>query len=585
MKLFPLFVIVAGAVLYSSCVNDDYDLEKEIDTEITVFKNLTLPVGDLAKWSMNDILSLDEGQTLITVSESGDYILHFEGDPISEYLRLDDFTVSENDVHFERLSMDFPVPSVFPPDMTLVFSELTGSQFNSEIPVSIETGLPEMVVDVKSLTLDTQLSFSFDLTSGATIYLKEGFEIRFPEAFQFSTDDNSQIYSLVNGNVLKFNEDVRLSGNDQINLELRLKRIDIPSGSVRNSSLTYNDKITVNGDFYIKTNDFVSAPTQLSCYLDMALTDDVNIKSAEVKLAVDETFQSRQIELPEMPDLFMSDDIDLDFYNPTISMQVNNLTPVDFSIGAELVAKIPTGNQHSPYLYTSVNPFGPADERLDLPSFDYGKYLISRRPMVANSSDVERIVVPGLGELLGDIPKAETIGVDHINVKSVSDDFVTFDTSEYYGIYLDYEVNIPLSFGENMKLAFTYDIEGLGFSEDTSIESMDLRFDIHNSIPLNFIINASALDSDGRENNKVKFELEGNIAAGTLASPTVNSVVVKLKSETGNFELSGLRLKLNASASNEYAGVPLNRNQGLEIKNISLTLPDGITMDLDAVEN
>lgn len=584
-KLFRLILISTGIVALYSCVNEEYDLNKEIDQEITVLKGLSVPVGDLGKWTMNDILSPDEGQDLITVSETGDYVIHIDGTPISEEFRLEDFIFDKENVDFERMSMNFPLPPVFPMNQTLVYSELTGALFQAELPISIDTELPAMVDDVRSLTVDTGLSVSFHLSSGATVYLKNGFEIRFPSGLQMEKEGYSQTYSITNGNILVFNEDVKLEGNAGVDVNLKLKRISVPAGSVTDSHLSYNDKINAKGDFYIKTNDFASAPSQLTCEMDIDVKSDVVIKSAELKLSVNEDLSSQLFEVPEMPELFMENDIDLDFYNPTISMQINNLTPVPFSIGADLVLNIPTGNQHSPYVTVAVNPFGSADERLNLSAFDYGKYLISRRPMVANSSDVERIVVEGLGDLLSNIPNAETIGVDYINVKSDSDEFINFDTSENYGIFLDYEVNIPLSFGEDMKLTFTYDMEELGFDEDTSIESLDLRFDIHNSIPLNFLINASALDSDGRENSKVKFELEGNIAAGTVASPTVNTVVVKLKSDSGSFEMSGLRLKLDATAPKEYEGVTLNRNQGLEIKNISLILPDGITMNLDVEEN
>lgn len=583
MKKYVLkaFIFLTGAMLYSSCVNEEYDLDKEIDTQATILKNLSVPVGDLGKVTMADILDLSD-QSLINESQNGDYIIHIDGQDVSESIKLDNLDFNGNYIQTEPVIIYFPTFNISQSQQQISYSSISGSVLDTEMIVDIDADLPEMIVDIRTIDVDSEITIAFENNQG-NVYIKKGFKFEFPSYFKLSkVNSYSSDYSITNGNIVTFSQDVKVSSTTGYTMKLKVNSITIPSGSVRNSHMSFNEVIGISGDFYMNCSDFPTGSNNLKVQM-LASVTDVEVESAEVKIAINKNLSSHLIEIPEIPEVLGGPDITLDFYNPYINMEIVNMTPAPVSLGADLIVNIPTGNQNSPYVTVAVNPFGSSNERLNLSSYDFGKYLISRRPMVANSSDIERIVVPGLGELLRNIPEAETIGVDYISVISDSDEFLTFDMSENYRLSLDYEINVPLSFGKDMKLAFTYDIDGLGFSEDTSMESMELHFDIHNSIPLNFLINASALNSDGNENNNVKFDLEGNIAAGTIDCPTVNSVVLKLRNNSGNFEMSGLRLKLDAST--EYEGYALNKNQGLEIKNISLVLPDGITIDLDAQEN
>ena len=51
--LFSVSVLLAAI----SCVNEEYDLEKEINTDIQILENISMPVGDVAKITIDKILS------------------------------------------------------------------------------------------------------------------------------------------------------------------------------------------------------------------------------------------------------------------------------------------------------------------------------------------------------------------------------------------------------------------------------------------------------------------------------------------------------------------------------------------------
>ena len=77
-------------------------------------------------------------------------------------------------------------------------------------------------------------------------------------------------------------------------------------------------------------------------------------------------------------------------------------------------------------------------------------------------------------------------------------------------------------------------------------------------------------------------EVNGNVPSGTLDSPSANTLGIKISTTADALELNTLRLNMTATCpSAQHQGVPLNENQGLHIKSLAISLPDGITMDLN----
>jgi hypothetical protein len=56
-----------------------------------------------------------------------------------------------------------------------------------------------------------------------------------------------------------------------------------------------------------------------------------------------------------------------------------------------------------------------------------------------------------------------------------------------------------------------------------------------------------------------------------------------VKSSSDGIKLEGLKLVLNASCPSEYQGVVVNKAQGLELRNVRIALPDGVSLDADSL--
>jgi hypothetical protein len=56
-----------------------------------------------------------------------------------------------------------------------------------------------------------------------------------------------------------------------------------------------------------------------------------------------------------------------------------------------------------------------------------------------------------------------------------------------------------------------------------------------------------------------------------------------VKSSSDGIKLDGLKLILNASCPADYQGTVINKAQGLELRNLRIALPDGVSLDADSL--
>lgn len=100
-----------------------------------------------------------------------------------------------------------------------------------------------------------------------------------------------------------------------------------------------------------------------------------------------------------------------------------------------------------------------------------------------------------------------------------------------------------------------------------------------NTIPLDFEASACCLDSDGNEIPGISGQVDKPIQAGTIDSPSETRVTAKLTSETGTIP-DCLTLKMTARVPASLAGTILNREQGIQLTDMRLRLPEGVQVDL-----
>jgi hypothetical protein len=143
-------------------------------------------------------------------------------------------------------------------------------------------------------------------------------------------------------------------------------------------------------------------------------------------------------------------------------------------------------------------------------------------------------------------------------------------------------LKLPLTFGDALNIQYTFDVDTYNLNLEAGITDANLNFELVNSIPITFDLEVEALDYENNPVEWLKFDLDAKIASGTQDAPVTSPVSLNFKSERNLIKFAGLRFRFKGTApSAEHLGVSLNQNQGIELKSLKLSLPEGITINPD----
>ncbi len=569
--LRSVIILMAGLLALSSCVNDEYDLSQDIDTEMTLLKNVSMPIGSFEMVSISELLTLnDDEESIISKNDEGDFIFSFSGDEISAEIDVPSFTIAPSGgIHTEPIEVHFstgPAAGMSASFVTedIVYSKIAGKPLESSMDIELDAELPSEILDIKSIGLDASLYLNFTVQGGA-VNLKEGFVLDFPDFLNICksnmSDDGFEIFD--NHKVI-LNKDVKVTSSSPLVLALDLDKINLPSRAISDGVLVLNEDVKVTGDFYLSPSDFTVIPDKLLISIKADIID-LDVVSAEVKLAVDEKISGSSMELDNLPDFLTGGDVCLDIYNPTLTFDITNSTPLSFDVKSGITANRGT---HEVSIALGTDP------EIRIPADSEVKYIISKKASLV--SGTTNIVEPKLGEMISMLP--ETITIDEISLASVNKDYVEIRSGSRYNASIAYEVYAPLAFDKDMSLSFDQEITDLGLDLGMDLSAISATLNIVNSIPLDFTITAKALNSYGNVINDIDISVSKTIAAGSHTNPVTTEVTLSIKSNSGTIAFDGLKLSMKANGSSAMAGVALNENQGFGIKDLVITLPEGITI-------
>lgn len=569
-----VLIILTGMSALSACVNEEYDLSKDIDTEITILKNVSMPLGSIEPVTIEKILNLEqEDISVLCKNDDGDFIFTFTGSEISAEIDVPSFSIAPaGGIQTEPIEVHFntgPAAGMDPGIVTenIVYSKVTGKLLDSSMDIEVESKLPSQIVDVKSVALDASIYMNFSVNAGA-VHLMKGFSVEFPEFLNVvGTGYTDSRFEIQSGNKLVVKDDILISSVSPLTFALKVDKITLPQGSISEGLLVMNDEVRVNGDFYLSPSDFRVIPEELVVDIKADMTD-LDVLSAEVKLAINEKVNGTSLSISEFPEFLTGGNVCLDLYNPSLNFGVKNHTP--FAFGVKAGIKAARGND-------SVEIQLGEDPAIDIPADTEAFYQITRKETDVPQGAVN-IVVPELGDLISILP--EKVIFDDIILTSTSTDYVSIVSGDKYSASISYEVYAPLAFDKDLNIEFSTDINEIGLSFDEfSVENFKLGLKIENSIPLDFAIDAVVLDAEGSVVSDMELNVSAPVKGGTQNSPAVSDIEISIKSTGDSFSLDGLRLTMNASAPSDLTGVALNEKQGFKITDLVITCPEGITFN------
>lgn len=573
-----LFFVTMG---FASCVDDQYDLDKDVDMTVTVGGDLTIPGSSTEEITLKKIFDLEEDSNVQPDAE-GNYVLSQQGETSVSDVNIGKVTVAgdEIEVNGSESYLSFDEDKVLP-DMTVT------DEVDERNSFKIDSDVTRDVVALKTAQVNMPISFRMYYEGNAgTLYLKKGFALTFPAYMTLVTDD-PKVEVSDNGDVkaLVFKEDTEIRKNTELAVVARVTAIDFEKmdegmGLVERGHLFMAGDIRAIGTSYVKTSEFGSANQ-----INLTLTTDVDIDEMDIFRAVAKvdpqiSVSVSPVKIQNLPDFLNNDEVSINLNDPRIFINVTNPTPVDINLTAQL-----TPVKDGIMLTDKIVQIGSETEaasQVIIPG-NVTDYRICIHQITDEAGiEADRIVsVPGLNRLIEKIP--DEIRMEPVETTAVQE-FKEIELGGDYRIETDYQLETPLQFNEGTEVIYSEKMDGWGSDmEDYDFKEVVVSMKATNAIPLDLQMTADAIDVEGNILSEVSATVEGNITAGTPNQKTNSELKIILKSSSTEalHRLDGLTYRVSAKTTKEVAGTVLNENQTLKLDDIRIQIKGGITMDMN----
>ena len=567
---FPLMAFLSG------CINSDYDLEKDIDTEITVGQGgLRLPLGSTEPIELNDFISESESIVL----ENGVYTVQKEGFIEGTELELHPVVVRVPSPFIEPIVVDFNRVRHVSKAQTFEAPIERTSAIQINQPVQ-----PELRFLCKSTFVSPNpilrfcLKFDASLPASVNSMSLKDFRLEFPSFFVFEG---------VSEEIL-LNE--TFNPQDGLVVDLPLKFLDFthyPAGGIATvieDGLTYlrvNDlnELSMSGLVSINTSSEDVASLQ-----NVRIIPEVTVEILQLK-EVEGKFDPIIEPITEVLDLDLGDDLDfiqedgmLDFYNPQIKMRVEN--PVRVPVDADIALRglnedgLPiTGSEvyipqiHLRAAQVSGKPLETA-------------FLISK--LGTEASGYESVMVPNLSNLFHVVPEKIEMYID-TRLNQNQNHVIDVSGSDLREIRGSYDLYMPMEF-EAIEISYREQLEDVSdFLKDLSDNQDDLKLqlliDTKNAIPLDLVVSMEVLDGSG-EVIKSIVSNQVDLIAGDLSTPEKKSVVIEVKIPKGtHVKIDRINLLIEGSGEAAPENIELREDQYVQLEEMELRLYGGLSFE------
>lgn len=570
--------MLSAAVSVTSCLNEDYDLTKDIDTNISIDGDISAPLGNSEFILVDDFLNLgNDAADVLKTDTSGNYYVSVTGRGASSdvelpFLSFSDELVTDGGYIAKIRKSELPLPS-----SGTVPAEQYTKHFNvSSTPMTVNEDVPHEIRAVKDAEVSGVVKISLTVTTGkATL---SDLIIDFPEYLEFADVKDAGLNFNPDGNLLTI-KSPQISTMAK-NYYLNVVGIDfdkIPSGQgflPSQHKIVLNDEIKLSAfDVNAVLSDFGTTveaiPNEIVADIDLSISSLI-VKTALVKVDPDIVIDPFISNVGELPDFLSGDDVVLDLYNPVLKLNIDNHTPLKLNLNADIMSY--KGADHRTAHVGNAN----GGEAIALTPSGMNRLYISRTGEGVPAGFAS-VVVPDFSSLISIVP--DRIGVENIDVEA-ADEFVTLTSGDRYNVVYDFELAAALAFGKDVKIVYSTDFTGWNETFNPNDESFaleirdaDVKFDFVNMIPMTISLDAAAIDVDGNVIPGIKVTLNGDIPAGSVEKPSTSALTLNLEGSAEQMrKLDGLRLNLTGSDPGTMSGVCLNKNQGVQFKYMKIRL-------------
>lgn len=563
---------LAALVSVSSCINEDYDLEKIKVDEFAVLEGVVLPIGSTDVISISDFLTLDQEDGFVKTDDAGNfYVSISDSELLNQKFTIDEFSLYGYDAQPKEVGAGFPVtvPS-FNTDREYQ-AEVAFGDVSYDVEIN-QNNFPEIVTGIRSVDVSSVVTVDLHYDKSELpfnqIHICAGATIEFPEWIVLG--EVSSVFEKENSHKLKFAQNMAITP-DGTAISIPIDGLDFTNlpenqGVIGKGHLYLDAPITLkNGKLLLRSVDCISSgtftPKVISdLHLDPMTVESICLSGLDLGEAAN---ISQDIDFTDMlPEMLYDENIVCDFNDLRLKIWMKNGLP--FSGAVNTFVDTYKNGSDSPLRHFAIG--FPFVIDADGHGFEH---------LYTENGENGSIKVEGFNSILNPVPDFLRINTS-VSIDSENDaaNYGVLTPGHTYEVQCGYEFIAPLSFGDEFRLGMTQDITGLGLEvSEVEVAEVQLKMNLVNALPLDLAITGEAIDADGNVLDHIGVELIGDIKGGTIESPAVNPIIFKL-TNNGELKVDGIRVSMTASAADAKAA--LNKNQYIQLTDISVSLPKGI---------
>ena len=575
--MYPLWGLLLSFPLWTvSCVDNKYDLDKDIDMTINVGgEHLTIPAGSSDTAYLSKIIEVEEGDILQPDAATRVYHLTKRDDIDVDPTTVKEVTISSANTDLKQ---------------ELVGSDDGGSgSKTTELDVKNNlraeaSDIDEALIELGALGAKTPtsltLAFEFLNTGNLTFgsVTAKNLEIQLPDFLMFEKGEVEE------GNKLILNNEELKNAQKVLHVigyqfGGKAGEGEIPD---KNRTITINGLVTMQGQV---VTSGINGSGSLTMTLDVTL-EEMTANSVTGVIQPEIKAETTNIELNDLPDFLKDEETRMDITNPVILLRAENQLETPVEVDAVLTpmkgnaqidgkeVKVGSGYDKSPVVLAS------------------GKNVIalSRTGECTIEGVTSNVKVEDINDLLETIP--DDIEVDLQPVVR-NEGYYTAELGRAYEMPSSYEVDVPLSFEQNLNIVYNDSVQDLNKDlndlDKVILKKANVLLTVDNAIPLKLQLkpeNVLIKDVYGNELTAVKKTIEEDKQYVTESTdgekPVTSELVLNLTSEDTAFlsKIDRICFKLTA-VPGSATGVPLKDTQWLKVTSIKLSVPGGVNVDLN----
>lgn len=618
--LFVGALCAGSAFLTTACVDNSYDLSEDLDLTMGLGSNgLSVPMGNVEKIYLNDILSVDES---VKLDAANQYYLVEDGTTNFDFT-IDKVTTKVDNPTLRtdpgKPALPFNtvceilhaagVSSITLPAVSQVFSgEAEGTESMDFSVTDISSDI-QAIHSVSFTPLKVSLSLEWFKSNAALKFdLKElkDVEITLPSILHVVEGSVSEGWTLTEGNKLVAHSVAFNGANMKEIVSFMIDQTQLKDCStIENGELSISPEVLhikmKGGADFVNTGSFTMTSND---YMDVRLYIKVGTPGANNKTNVYVTRAKgvfdplinpdvESIDIAsELPDFLQDPEVRVNVSNPTLKFNVypkNNVQiPADVDFYATLHSIKDGQDQVSPvefpkytrlykntsnviYFHQDAAPYDPTGLETDAP----GKKVQTKK--VDNISSLINVLPDRIEVDLG------ANGADkHIRV--VGENEVAL--GQKYSQAVDYTIYVPFEFKNGVTIVYTDETDGMNEDlKDYAADGIQISAEAENTIPLDLKATISAYDMNGNLIPGIQFdEVDVKAGGGTDATAVTTALTIKATLTDPNLlkKLDKLEFKINAaSEATSNATHKLVSTQYVQLKNVKLKLVGQIVADFN----